>query len=91
MATVGAVLERLKNVNKNYQLTAMFFMQSEVREIVLFPDHKVAILTDIAAGVVERLGPWQGVKLDEGVELDGRNYIVLRVQGEERNVKEQTN
>ena len=67
MATVGAVLERLKNVNKNYQLTAMFFMQSEVREIVLFPDHQVAILTDITAGVVERLGPWQGVKLDEGV------------------------
>ena len=83
MATVGRVQERLKYINPNYEVTAMFFQTTQVKALVILPDHNLVVLTDIAQGVAAQLGPWQGVKFDDsGAELDARNYVVISLEEE---------
>lgn len=90
MASVGRIQERLKYINPNYEMTAMFFQTTQVKAIVILPDHNLVVLTDIAQGVAAQLGPWQGVKFDDsGAELDARNYIVISL--EESYVKQESN
>lgn len=81
MATVGQIQEKIKYIDKDYQFTAMFFHQPEANAIVLLPDHKLAVLTDIPMGVAAQLGPWQGIEID-GVEMDARNYRVINLKEE---------
>ena len=85
MASVGRIQERLKYINPNYEVTAMFFQTTQVKAIVILPDHNLVVLTDIAQGVAARLGPWQGVKFDDsGAELDARNYVVISLEEESK-------
>ena len=86
MASVSRIQERLKYINPNYEVTAMFFKTTQIKAIVILPDHNLVVLTDIAQGVATQLGPWQGVKFDDsGAELDARNYVVISLEEESKN------
>lgn len=81
MATVEKIQAKLKYIDPSYKLTAMLFQTAEIKAIVLLPDHKLAVFTDLIQGVADQLGPWQGIKVDEnGTEIDGRNYKIISLE-----------
>lgn len=81
MANVGSIQKKLKYVDPSYKLTAMLFQTADIKAIVLLPDHKLAVLTDLIQGVAGQLGPWEGIKVDEnGTEIDGRNYKIILLE-----------
>lgn len=82
MATVRDIQLGIEHLDKDFTVTAMFFRQPEIKAVVVLPEQKVAVFTDIIQGVAAQLGPWQGEEIEPGCEIDKRNYYAISIGGE---------
>lgn len=81
MAKNKELIEMIKYINPNYEMAGMFFQNAAIEAIVVVPDQKLAVLTDIPQGVLQRMGNFQPLQLEDGVELDARNYYIITKEG----------
>ena len=90
MAKNRELMEMIRYINPTYEVSGMFFQSAAIEAVVVLPDQKLAILTDIPQGVLQQMGPIQPLQLEDGVELDARNYYVITKEGRQ-NVKWKAN
>ena len=79
MVTIRLFQEKIKLVPKNYFIEFVLFRGYVPNVLVVFPDHKLAVVTDSARELAVQTGSWDTIEGDIQIK---NNYYVVNLEEE---------